>query len=142
MDRGPDRPFLSGENEFRKEQPIILAAQQLGYYHSKPEEFDVNRLQFHKDNNDGEVPPFPPLGHSEYLFSIFMELDFCESSFDGPIPLSWQTLQAYSQLCVKLSSNECLCLREMSKQYIKWAKEGADIFVVNPPWKSEENLND
>jgi len=97
-------------------------------------EQEFSRWQLH-EKATGKEPELPSLEAGDYLASAFMDIGLCQSAGYGPQLLSWQEINAFSQMTGAIRSRwEGATIRNMSAAYIEGRKIGDDAFGI-VPWE-------
>lgn len=89
---------------------MILWAAQLGYLSVKPDGSDETRAEI----LGFELPDLPP---SEWMHEAWDEAGRCGAGVNGPEPLSWVEIDAYSRNGGDLRPVEAQTIRAMSEAY-------------------------
>lgn len=98
--------------------------------------FPETRWQQH-EKNTGKTPRLPAVGAGDYLVSAFSECGMVHVGANGPQPLPWVEILAYSQATGAVRSRwELSMIRQMSSAYMDGRRAGDDEFGI-PPWELE-----
>lgn len=75
-----------------------------------------------------------PEAESDYLANHWAKCGRVGSGFNGPIPLEWLQIKAYSDcMRIELQPWECECIRVMSQSYCHWFNKIQQDFDADPP---------
>lgn len=74
---------------------MILYIRQLAWYHAKPKDSELSRLE--RKHRDDSEPDFPPLEYCHHLVNYMQELGFVSQSEMGLCPLNWQEIKAWME---------------------------------------------
>lgn len=67
----------------------------------------------------------PGIDEFEWLASVFQECGIAGQGMSGPVPLSWQEIDAYDRITLGAYNSWALCMiREMSDAYVRWYGKG------------------
>jgi hypothetical protein len=108
---------------------------QLAWLHAVPEGSKKSRLTAFRNSADDESTflQFPDLDGAGYLVALFQEAGLMLSNGMGPVPLSWQEIEAWLRTTeLQLSIWEKLTIREMSEAYVAELHKSADKHAVAP----------
>jgi len=79
------------------------------------------------------APDMPPLGGAGYLVSHLFEVGPVMAGGFGPVPLSFQELQAYQEATgLELQRWEVLFLRRLSSEYLTASSQAGDLNCPAP----------
>lgn len=77
----------------------------------------------------GEGHPYcqmPGIDGFEWLASVFQECGIAGQGMSGPVPLTWQEIDAYDRITRGVYTSWSLGLvREMSDAYVRWHNKGS-----------------
>lgn len=81
-------------------------------------------------------PPLPP-NPMPHIVNRLIEIGVNEAAGMGVVPLSWQTIAAWSAMTgVTLSPWEARLIRALSAEHVAWSHKG-ESENCPPPWRSE-----
>jgi hypothetical protein len=81
-------------------------------------------------------PPMPP-NPAPHIISRLIEIGLTEAAGMGSAPVSWQSIQAWSQLTgTRLAPWEARLIRKLSLEYLAEGRR-AESESCPPPWRGE-----